>query len=186
MFSEKHQGVAVASYIPTFDDQKGFEYITACIKEAIRIYPPIIVLPSRVTSRRTQLGGVEVPEGTIVKVNIFEIHRSSKVWGPDSEVFLPERFLPEQHPLARDMEGLGLGSGLTPTRNPHPYAFIPFGANQRICIGQQFSLIEQRVLLGALLLRYSFSLPAGVEELTINTRALLSPKDLFIEFSRIL
>jgi len=103
------------------------------------------------------------------------MQRNEKVWGPDAEEFHPERFLPEDHPLAQ---------GVKVTRNDNPYAFNAFGAGSRSCIGQHFSMIEQRMFIATLLLRYEVSLPKGMEELHMRPSGLLSPVDLLINMKR--
>jgi len=79
-----------------------------------------------------------VPRNTLISVNIFDMMRSQSAWGPDAEEFIPERFLPEDHPFAE---------GIKVTRNDNPYAFNAFGAGSRSCIGISLCLCDETTRL---------------------------------------
>jgi len=170
------EGGSILDYVATYEDQKSFDYLTAVIKEGLRLFPPIMNLPERLVTKDTELGGHQLSKGTLVTVCLFDLQRDPKVWGEDGNDFIPERFLPPDHPLAASLEK-------QPTRNDHPYAFNAFGASHRSCIGQQFSMVEQRMLLSTLLLRYELSLPPGYKMECCNT-GIMGPKDLVVNLKR--
>jgi len=182
--------VPAHEFIPTYEEQKGLEYLTAIIKETLRLYPPVAQLPARITSKDVKLGEYTLPKNTLVAVDIFSMHHNSKVWGPDCEEFHPERFIgsPEEPNHDETHEHVNENSRITTkdgiTVNHHPYAWNPFGGSVRSCIGQNFSMIEQRMLLSSMLLRYDLSLPSGCAEMKLRPGGLVSPANLFIDFKR--
>jgi len=79
-----------------------------------------------------------IPAGCTVALLIYGMHRNPRLF-PDPLLFNPERFSPE------------ISSGR------HPFAFIPFSAGPRNCIGQRFAFMEEKVLMASLLRRFKFS-----------------------------
>jgi len=92
---------------------KNLEYF---IKETMRLFPSVPAM-GRETTRETELSnGLILPKGSQIFVHVFDIHRNPEYWDSPEE-FRPERFLPEN------------------SQNRHTYAYIPFSAGQRNCIG---------------------------------------------------
>jgi cytochrome P450 len=87
----------------------------------------------RIASENTELGGVFIPKGSTVIANMHDLHHSESVW-KDSFVFNPERFA--------DSEGSRVSED--------GVSWTPFGYGGRQCIGMNFSLNEQRVVLSML------------------------------------
>uniref|UniRef100_A0A6I8R7J4 Provisional ortholog of cytochrome P450 family 4 subfamily B member 1 n=1 Tax=Xenopus tropicalis TaxID=8364 RepID=A0A6I8R7J4_XENTR len=110
-------------------------YTTSCIKESLRLYPPVPIIGRRLSKSITFSDGRSLPEGTEVITSIYAINRSPSVW-KDPEVFDPLRFLPEN------------------SDNRHPHAFLPFSAGPRNCIGQNFAMNEMKVAVALTLQRY--------------------------------
>ncbi|XP_046742333.1 uncharacterized protein LOC124408992 [Diprion similis] len=106
---------------------QGLAYLERCIKESLRLFPSVPIV-SRHVSEDLQLKNYLVPGGTVVQVDIFDLHRDPNFW-PDPLVFSPDRFLPDQ------------------VRGRHPFAFVPFSAGPRNCIGQKFAMLELKVLI---------------------------------------
>lgn len=93
------------------------KYLDRFIKETIRMFPPVPTM-SRQTLHETELpNGLILPARTQISMHIFDIHRNPKYWDSPEE-FDPDRFLPEN------------------SVNRHTYAYIPFSAGQRNCIGK--------------------------------------------------
>ena len=110
----------------------GPDLVRAAIQEAMRLHPPSYALGRRAASD-TELGEFAVPAGTLVLVVPWATHRDPRFW-PDPERFDPMRFVGEQH-------------------RP-PFAYVPFSAGGRACIGRHLALLESTILVRALLRRY--------------------------------
>lgn len=115
----------------TYSSLNELKYMEMVIKEALRIHPPVPIL-GRELMEDTVISGVTVPAGTNVSIPIYALHRDPSVF-PDPEKFDPERFTPEN------------------TEKRGAYAYIPFSAGPRNCIGQKFAMIEMKTVLMKLL-----------------------------------
>lgn len=113
-------------------------WLTATLKEAMRLYPPVAALMSRRTTAPITLGGHAVPQGAMLRITPWVLHRDER-WFPQAARFLPERFLDDAPPIPRG-------------------AWIPFGTGPRVCIGQHFALLEMGLLAAMLLQRYTLRL----------------------------
>lgn len=101
--------------------------VDRCFLEALRLYPTTWIL-MRTCAEATTLRGYEVPVGAMVCVSAWLVHRHPDFW-PDPEVFDPSRFVPEAE------------------AERHRFAYIPWGAGPRVCIGAGLSRLEARVIL---------------------------------------
>lgn len=126
---------------PTVEDLKQLPYTLQVIKETLRLYPPAPVYV-RDAIEDDQIDGTFIPAGARVMLFPFFTHRHPDFW-EDPEVFDPDRWLPE-----REAER-------------HPFAYHPFAAGQRICIGNNFSLFESHVLTALLARRFAPRLAPG-------------------------
>ncbi len=121
---------------PTVADLPKLDLTLRAFKEALRLYPPVYLF-GRDANQAVTLGGYELPEDTNVMTSPWGLHHSPRLW-PDPERFDPDRFLPE-HEAAR-----------------HRYAYLPFSAGPRICIGNHFAYMEAALSIAVLLRRYRF------------------------------
>ncbi|XP_055975263.1 cytochrome P450 4F3-like isoform X2 [Sorex fumeus] len=118
-----------------WDDLASLPFLTMCIKESLRLHPPVTVV-SRCCSQDVPLpDGRVIPKGVICLISIFGTHHNPSVW-PDPEVYDPFRFEAEN------------------MKDRSPLAFIPFSAGPRNCIGQTFAMTEMKVVLALTLLRF--------------------------------
>ena len=115
----------------------------AVIEEALRLYPPIAAL-SRVAVAPDELAGERISAGTMVIVAPYVVHRHRLLWDRPDE-FDPDRFI-------------GVNRG-----NVHRYAYLPFGAGPRICLGAAFALQEASILLATIAARFRLELAPGVQ-----------------------
>jgi cytochrome P450 len=110
-------------------------YTRQVFAEGMRLYPPAPLIVRRV-ERAFDLGEVALPPGSMLIVPIFALHRHRLLW-PDPLAFDPDRFAPAQA-AARPR-----------------YAYMPFGAGPRVCIGGAFATMEAVAILAVLLRRFA-------------------------------
>jgi len=124
---------------PTVDDLPSLRLLDFTIKESMRLIPPV-PLNHRIVARDCSLGGYTLPAGTEVLSSAYHTHRMPELY-PEPLRFQPERW--------SDREA------------PGPYAYSPFGAGPRMCIGATFALMEMKIVLAMLLQRFRFELVPG-------------------------
>ena len=131
--------------LPISADLSALVRTARVFSEALRLYPPAWVI-SRKAIEPDQILGYDIPQGALVIISPFVVHRQPEFW-PDPEAFQPERF-------AQDPS--------------HRFAYIPFGGGPRLCIGNQFAQVEAQLILAQVLQRYHLELvgdPPAVDAL---------------------
>ncbi|WP_426128853.1 cytochrome P450 [Pararhizobium sp. PWRC1-1] len=106
-------------------------YTRQVFSEAMRVYPPAPII-TRTALKDFQLGEYLIPAGTVLIVPIYAVHHHASLW-QDPEVFDPGRFSSEA------------------AKARHRYAYMPFGAGPRVCIGSAFAVMEAVAILAVLL-----------------------------------
>lgn len=101
------------------------------VQEAMRLYPSLPLL-SRMCAEDVEVAGLKVTKGTFVFLPIYAVHRHRALW-TDPDVFDPDRFSPER------------------SAGRHRFAYLPFGAGPRVCIGQAFAQTETVAILATLM-----------------------------------
>ncbi|XP_011502147.1 PREDICTED: cytochrome P450 4C1-like [Ceratosolen solmsi marchali] len=117
-------------------DLQKMNYLERCIKETLRIFPSVPSI-TRYLLEDVHLKHTTIPRNTNVIINFIDAHRNPEFW-PEPEKFDPDRFLPDQ------------------IKSRHPFAYVPFSAGPRNCIGQKFAMLELKSLLANIL--YNFYL----------------------------
>lgn len=125
---------------PSFEDIPKLVYTRAVIDETLRLYPPVHVF-SRQALDEDEIMGEKVPAGSMVIIASWLLHRHELLWD-QPEAFRPERFLPGAPKI-------------------HPFAYIPFGAGARVCLGKHLGLIEAVLLLAMMAQKYRLRLRPG-------------------------
>ncbi|CAH0407553.1 unnamed protein product [Chilo suppressalis] len=121
------------------EDLPRFKYLDAVVKETLRLYPPVPITARETDKDYVLPSGRKIVKGTGVIIHIWGTHRNPKYWGPDVEVFRPERFFDLQ--LA------------------HPAAYMPFSYGPRNCLGYQYATMSMKTAVATLVRRYKV-LPA--------------------------
>ncbi|XP_070498102.1 cytochrome P450 4C1-like [Chironomus tepperi] len=129
------------------EDLHKYKYVEMVIKESLRIYPTIPLVPREVT-KEFQMNEHRIPKDAILVELIYEIHRNKDYWGEDALKFRPERFEPEN------------------MKNVHTHAFIPFAAGRRMCIGHKYAMMFAKTFLVHFFNNYELTSPLKFEELT--------------------
>ena len=129
---------------PAYEDLFRLKYTRMVIEEIMRLYPPVWVL-SRTAVEDDEIGGYYIPAGSEILIFPYITHRHPKWWS-EPDKFCPERFSPEN------------SSG-----RPR-YAYLPFGAGPRICVGLNFAMTEIQVVL-AILLQHFLLEPASENDI---------------------
>lgn len=136
----------LAGRVPTADDAGALPLLSATLKEAMRLYPPVAAIMTRRLTRDITLGGVRLPARTLVRVTPWLLHRDPR-WWPDAPLaFKPERFLASSPGQAAHEIPRG--------------AYIPFGLGPRVCLGQHFAVLEMTLIAALLLQRFELH-PVG-------------------------
>jgi cytochrome P450 len=109
----------------------------AVVNETLRLFPAAFTL-AREAIQPDQLGTLQLPRRAVVMIAPWVLHRHHAFW-PDPGAFNPARFMPDAPP-------------------PPRFAFMPFGAGPRICVGAQFAMAEAVLVLAALVQRFQIAL----------------------------
>lgn len=110
--------------------QEGAPFASQIMKESMRLYPPVFLL-ARSAFRDTGIGGFPVKKDELVLIAPWLLHRDARLF-EDPLRFDPDRFLPERE-----------------AKLPR-FAYMPFGGGRRICIGNQFALMEGQIILATM------------------------------------
>jgi len=142
---------------PTWSVINNLPYLTQVLKEALRLYP-IVPFNTRDLIQEEKYKDKIFPAGTTFFPMIYSIHRDTRHYPcHDVAEFNPEHFTPEK------------------TKNRHPFAWIPFSAGLRNCIGMQFGMLEARTALAYLVPRCEFTVTS---EAKVSETILLSSKNM--------
>ena len=135
-----HDEVDALPAPPGFDDLGQLAYARAVFAESMRLYPPAWSV-GRQAACDTELGGRALSKGTTILFAPLHLHRDARFWD-DPDAFRPERFLPEAR------------------AGRHKFAYLPFSAGRRGCIGEQFAWVEGTLVLATVAQRWRLSLCA--------------------------
>lgn len=141
--------------LPTPDDVPNLPYTRMVFEEALRLYPPVYVFV-RDALNDDEIGGYRIPKGSMVVFSQYLTHRLPEFW-QRPEAFEPERFSPER------------------SADRPRYAYFPFGAGPRTCIGNHFALLEATLILATIAQQYRFRL-APHARVELEPKGTLRPK----------
>jgi cytochrome P450 len=143
---------------PALDDLPRLRYTGMIVSETLRLYPTVWTL-GREAIEPAEVGGYPVPVGTTVMMPQWAVHRDPR-WFDDPEAFRPERWTEENR------------------ASMHRYAYFPFGGGPRICIGNNFALMEASLLLASIAGRFRLELAPDAEVVPLPTITLRPAKGL--------
>jgi len=125
-------GASLGERPPAYADLPSLPYTRQVFEESLRLYPPAWVL-GRVAQEDDRLGEYTVPAGTILAISPYTVHRRPASWDD------PERFHPGRPESQR-------------------FAYLPFGAGPRQCIGKPFAMMEAQLIIAMVVRRFDLSL----------------------------
>ena len=117
-----------------------FMQLTMVIQETLRLYPPAVFVV-RTALQDVSLKGLLIPKGMNIQIPLSVLQHDPLLWGHDAHKFNPERF-----------ENGVLGACKV------PQAYIPFGIGARVCVGQHLAMVELKVILSLILMKFHFTL----------------------------
>lgn len=141
---------------PAYEDLMKLRYSRMVVEETMRLYPPVWTM-SRTAVNDDEIGGIYIPAGSEILIFPYITQRHPK-WWPDAETFRPERFAPEN-------------SAARPR-----YAYLPFGAGPRTCIGLNFAMTEILAVLALILQRFRLQLAIDPEKVQPEPSVTLQAK----------
>ena len=127
-------------------DLTDMTYLSAVIKESLRLHPVVPLLP-HFSVASCSIDGHTVPAGLRVLVNSWAIGRDARYW-EDAEEFIPERFI-------------GDGGAAHVNFKGSDFQFLPFGSGRRMCAGVNFGIASVELMLANLVHRFDWEVPEG-------------------------
>jgi cytochrome P450 len=141
---------------PVYEDLMKLRYSRMVVEESMRLYPPVWTL-ARTAVNEDEIGGYRIPAGSEILIFPYITQRHPR-WWHDPDVFRPERFAPEN-------------SAARPR-----YAYLPFGAGPRTCIGLNFAMTEILVALTLILQRFRIKLAIDPATMRADPSVTLQPR----------
>ncbi|KAG1140684.1 hypothetical protein G6F37_011545 [Rhizopus arrhizus] len=155
--------------VPSLEELKQMKYMNMVIKENLRHNMPSDLLVARKTTEDTFVADTFIPKDTNITVDIGALHRDPRSW-KDPDEFIPERF--DDDGEQKNHEGL---------------TWVPFSNGTRQCIGMNFSLMEQRLVLTMLLRKYEVDLPKDsihYDHIIYEQSTYICPESLELIFTK--
>lgn len=135
----------------TFQDTLEMKYLERCLMETLRLYPPVPIIARQIQTDLKMVSCDQVlPAGATVVIGTLKLHRQPYIY-PEPEVFNPDNFLPEK------------------TANRHYYAFVPFSAGPRSCVGRKYAILKLKIILSTIL--RNFRIKSDIKEADFRLQA---------------
>ena len=152
--------------ISNYEQLAKLGYLDRVMKESFRLAPPIFLIGRETIEDFEITTDCVIPRNTPIAINTFVLHRRKDFFGPESDKFNPNNFLPEK------------------VSQRHPYSFQPFSTGRRNCIGYNFATIFIKIVLATLLQSFKFTTSSKYEDLRFKygmTLKLTENHRVFIE-----
>jgi len=134
-------GSVLGARRPTMADLPRLPLARMVVEEAMRLYPPVWGVGRQAIGEDT-IGGFRIPAGALMNLSPWVTHRHPAFW-PEPDRFDPDRFAPDA------------------VRTRPRFAYFPFSGGPRLCIGEQFALVEAQLIVAMMMQRYRLALPSG-------------------------
>ncbi|MGH0034221.1 MAG: cytochrome P450 [Myxococcota bacterium] len=153
----REESLALDQSAVGLDDADRLESLTWVMRETLRRYPPLPVIP-RISTEDFEWEGYRIPASSMVVVSPIHTHHMPE-WWPDPFRFDPERFSPER---AEDER--------------HTHHWIPFGGGPHMCLGKRFAETQVRAIMHQMVRRYRWSVPDGYR-MPVQQAPISKPRD---------
>ncbi|MCH7709091.1 MAG: cytochrome P450 [Myxococcales bacterium] len=140
-----------------FDQLDSLESLSWVMKETLRLYPPLPIVP-RVATEAFRFGGYEIAKNSMVVISPIHTHRMPE-WWDDPGRFDPERFSPERAEHER-----------------HSHSWVPFGGGAHMCLGLRFAELQVMAVIHQLVQRFRIRIPDGYE-MPVQQAPISKPRD---------
>lgn len=145
----------------TFQDTLEMKYLERCLMETLRMYPPVpIIARSLKQDLKLASSDIVVPSGATIVVATYKLHRLETIY-PNPNVFDPDNFLPERQ------------------ANRHYYAFVPFSAGPRSCVGRKYAMLKLKVILSTILRNFRVISDLKEEDFKLQADIILKREEGF-------
>uniref|UniRef100_A0A2A4J977 Cytochrome P450 n=1 Tax=Heliothis virescens TaxID=7102 RepID=A0A2A4J977_HELVI len=145
----------------TFQDTLEMKYLERCLMETLRMFPPVPIIARQIKQDITlPSNGKQVPAGTTVVVATYKLHRREDVY-PNPTKFDPDNFLPER------------------SANRHYYAFVPFSAGPRSCVGRKYAMLKLKIILSTILRNFRVHSDLKEEDFKLQADIILKRAEGF-------
>lgn len=140
----------------TAEDIANLPYLDMVCKETMRLYP-VVPIMGRITTGDVKLNDEHtIPAGCTIIIGTYQIHRNTRVWGPNADKFDPDNFLPDN------------------AAKRHPYSFIPFSAGPRNCMGMRYAWLSLKTTIVYVLRKYRLRTSITADEVRISYGVMLN------------
>ncbi|XP_055379236.1 probable cytochrome P450 313a4 [Condylostylus longicornis] len=131
----------------TYDHIRQMPYLEMVLNETMRLISTVALVGRKLRKDMILKDGLFLAEGTNIVLDLFHLHRSKKIWGPNVMEFNPDNFLS------------------TNMKNKNPYSFIPFTKGIRNCVGWRYAMFSMQILLVHIIKEYEIKTKWKLDDL---------------------